>query len=345
MTAILGFTDALLAGVDGPLNSDQEASLQWVQRGGQDLLGLINEILDLSKIEAGKLTLDIEAFDPRELVDTVVAQHRSLAAQKGIRFGWRDAGTPAEVVLDRQRVRQILVNLVGNALKFTEAGEVEVISETRDERFHVAVRDTGPGIAPELGDVIFEEFHHAEGAAAGTGLGLPISRRLARAMGGDVTFESEPGRGSIFHLVLPLDCRPTPPSSDELPPVVIPDGERVLLCVDDDPSVVHVLQKMVSGHGYRVIGSRSARTAVEDARRDNPTAILIDLRLQGRDALDLLGELKRDPETSDVRVIVLSAADPGDLPEGVDGYLSKPVQQNRLLRMLDDDGAEQRVQP
>jgi CheY-like chemotaxis protein len=126
---------------------------------------------------------------------------------------------------------------------------------------------------------------------------------------------------------------------------VIPDGERVLLCVDDDPSVVHVLQKMVSGHGYRVIGSRSARTAVEDARRDNPTAILIDLRLQGRDALDLLGELKRDPETSDVRVIVLSAADPGDLPEGVDGYLSKPVQQNRLLRMLDDDGAEQRVQP
>ena len=151
MTAILGFTDAVLAGVDGPLNPDQEASLRWVQRGGQDLLGLINEILDLSKIEAGKLTLDIEPFDPRELVETVVAQHRSLAAQKGIRFGWHDAGTPAEVVLDRQRVRQILVNLVGNALKFTEAGEVEVTSAGIDDaRLHVAVRDTGPGIAPEL---------------------------------------------------------------------------------------------------------------------------------------------------------------------------------------------------
>ena len=145
MTAILGFTDALLAGVDGPLNPEQEASLRWVQRGGQDLLGLINEILDLSKIEAGKLTLDVEPFDPRELVETVVAQHRSLAAQKGIRFGWHDAGTPAEVVLDRQRVRQILVNLVGNALKFTEAGEVEVTSARIDDaRFHVAVRDTGP---------------------------------------------------------------------------------------------------------------------------------------------------------------------------------------------------------
>ena len=345
MTAILGFTDALLAGVDGPLNTDQETSLRWVQRGGQDLLGLINEILDLSKIEAGKLTLDVEPFDPRELVDTVVAQHRSLAAQKGIRFGWHDAGTPAEVALDRQRVRQILVNLVGNALKFTEAGEVEVTSAGIDDaRFHVAVRDTGPGIAPELQEVIFEEFHHAEGAAAGTGLGLPISRRLARAMGGDVTFESEPSRGSVFHLILPLDCRPTPAGSDDLPPVAAPDGERVLLCVDDDPSVVHVLQKMVSGHGYRVIGSQSARTAVEDARREKPAAILIDVRLQGRDALDLLRELKRDPETSAIRVIVLSGADPGDLPEGVDGYLSKPVQQVRLLRMLDDGAAARKAQ-
>jgi signal transduction histidine kinase/CheY-like chemotaxis protein len=341
MTAILGFTDALLAGVDGPLNPEQEASLRWVQRGGQDLLGLINEILDLSKIEAGKLTLDVEPFDPRELVDTVVAQHRSLAAQKGIRFGWHDAGTPAEVVLDRQRVRQILVNLVGNALKFTEAGEVEVTSaRTDDARLHVAVRDTGPGISPELQEVIFEEFHHAEGAAAGSGLGLPISRRLARAMGGDVTFESEPNRGSVFHLVLPLDCRQPSTGGDDLPPVAAADGERVLLCVDDDPSVVHVLQKMVSGHGYRVIASRSARTAVEDARRDKPAAILIDVRLQERDALDLLRELKSDPETSAIRVIVLSSADPGDLPEGVDGYLSKPVQQARLLRML-DDGAVQ----
>ena len=122
MTAILGFTDALLAGVDGPLNPEQEASLRWVQRGGQDLLGLINEILDLSKIEAGKLTLDVEPFDPRELVDTVVAQHRSLAAQKGIRFGWHDAGMPTEVALDRQRVRQVLVNLVRECAQVHRGG-------------------------------------------------------------------------------------------------------------------------------------------------------------------------------------------------------------------------------
>jgi signal transduction histidine kinase len=340
MTAILGFTDALLAGVDGPLNAEQETSLRWVQRGGQDLLGLINEILDLSKIEAGKLTLDVERFDPRELVDTVVAQHRSLAAQKGIRFGSRDAGAPAEVALDRQRVRQILVNLVGNALKFTESGEVEVVATGSDDaRFRVSVRDTGPGIAPEMQQMIFEEFHHAEGAAAGSGLGLPISRRLARAMGGDVTFVSEPGRGSVFHLDLPLECRPTPADRDDLPPVAAGDGERVLLCVDDDPSVCHVLRKMVSGHGYRVVESHSATTVVEDARREQPDAVLIDARLQGRDALDLAGELKRDPETNAIRVIVMSGGDPGDLPESVDGSLRKPVQQPRLLRVLADGAA------
>ena len=202
-------------------------------------------------------------------------------------------------------------NVNGNALKFTESGEVEVVSaRTDDSRYHVEVRDTGPGISPEQHEAIFEEFHQAEAAAPGTGLGLPISRRLARAMGGDVTFESEPSRGSVFHLVLPLDCRPTPAGSDDLPPLAAPDGERVLLCVDDDPSVAHVLQKMVSGHGYRVVASQSARTAVEDARRRKPAAILIDVRRQGRDALDVLRELKTDAETRAIRVIVLSGTDP-----------------------------------
>src|SRR5262245_36372382 len=230
MTAILGFTDALLAGVDGPLNDEQKASLQWVQRGGQELLGLINEILDLSKIESGKLTIDAEPFEPRELVEAVVAQHRSLAAQKGLRLAWRDVGTPTEVILDRQRVRQILVNLVGNALKFTDEGEVDVdAGSAPDGGLRVAVRDTGPGITNEQQEVIFEEFHQAEGAAPGTGLGLSISRLLARAMGGDVALESELGRGSVFTLVLPLDCRTQPDVAAGAHPAAAREGERLLL--------------------------------------------------------------------------------------------------------------------
>jgi signal transduction histidine kinase len=340
MTAILGFTDALLAGVDGPLNEEQTASLGWVQRGGRDLLGLINEILDLSKIEAGKLTIDAEPFDPRELVESVVAQHRSLAAQKGIRFAWHDAGTPAEVVLDRQRVRQILVNLFGNALKFTDAGEVEVeTGGAADGTFHVAVRDTGPGIAREQQEAIFEEFHQAEGAAPGTGLGLAISRRLAKAMGGDVTLESEPGRGSVFHLTLPLDSRAAPAETVRLKPVIARDGERVLLSVDDDPSVAPLLQKMLVGHGYRVVASKNARGAVDDARRLQPAAILLDILMPERDGRDLLRELKADPLTSEIPVIVVSVVDPADVPDGADGHLSKPVQQDPLLRVLEEYAA------
>ena len=228
MTAILGFTDAVLAGVDGPLNPDQETSLRWVQRGGQDLLGLINEILDLSKIEAGKLTLDVEPFDPWELVETVVAQHRSLAAQKGIRFGWHDAGTPAEVVLDRQRVRQILVNLIGNALKFTEAGEVggHLSADRRRSFPRRRPRHRTRHLPGAAGGDLRGVPPRARRAAPGTGLGLSISRRLARAMGGDITFESEPAEGASSTSSFPLDCRPTPTVSDDLPPVAAPEGEQ-----------------------------------------------------------------------------------------------------------------------
>jgi signal transduction histidine kinase len=337
MTAILGFTDALLAGVDGPLNEEQKSSLQWVQRGGQDLLGLINEILDLSKIESGKLTIDAEPFEPRELVEAVVAQHRSLAAQKGLLLVWRDVGTPTGVVLDRQRVRQILVNLVGNALKFTDAGEVDVeAGSAPDGGLRVAVRDTGPGIAREQQEVIFEEFHQAEGAAPGTGLGLSISRLLARAMGGDVTLESEPGRGSVFTLVLPLDCRAVPDAPVGPHPAAARAGERLVLCVDDDPAVAPLLQKMLAGHGYRVVGARGASAAVEAARALQPAVILVDLRLSAHDGTELLRDLKDDPSTSGMPVILVSVVDPGDLPDEVDGYLRKPVQQAPLVQLLEE---------
>jgi signal transduction histidine kinase/CheY-like chemotaxis protein len=340
MNAILGFTDALLGGVDGKLNSDQRTSLGWVQRGGRDLLGLINEILDLSKIEAGKLTIDPQPFDPRELVESVVAQYRSMAAQKSIRLEWHDADAPSEVVLDRQRVRQILVNLLGNALKFTSAGEVEVETAGRAESvFRVAVRDTGPGIAADQHEAIFEEFQRAEGDEAGTGLGLAISRRLARVMGGDVTLESEPGRGSVFFLTLPLDSRVEPVGPAKAEPDPGRNAPGVLLSVDDDPSVAPLLEKMLAGHGYRIVASSNGNTAVSEARRLHPTAILLDVLMPDRDGRDILRELKSDPQTRDIPVIVVSVVDSADLPDLADGYLTKPVRQEQLLRLLEEHGS------
>ncbi|MEA2536855.1 MAG: hypothetical protein QOF11_1089 [Chloroflexota bacterium] len=335
MNAILGFTDALLGGVDGRLNPEQTASLGWVQRGGRDLLGLINEILDLSKIEAGRLTIDPQPFDPRELVEAVVAQYRSLAAQKGIRFTWHDAAGPTEVVLDRQRVSQILVNLFGNALKFTSAGEVDVETGGAAESvFRVAVRDTGPGIPADQHETIFEEFQQGSREEAGTGLGLAISRRLARVMGGDITLESEPGRGSVFYLTLPLDTRAEPVGPQNATSDPDRDGADLLLSVDDDPSVAPLLEKMLAGNGYRIVATTDASTAVSDAQRLRPAAILLDVLMPGRDGRDILRELKSDPQTRDIPVIVLSVVDSADLPDLADGYLTKPVRQDRLLRLL-----------
>jgi signal transduction histidine kinase/ActR/RegA family two-component response regulator len=345
MNAILGFTDALLAGVDGPLNDEQKASLGWVQRGGRDLLGLINEILDLSKIEAGKLTLDAQPFDPRELVESVVAQHRSLAAQKGIRFAWVDAGAPAEVVLDRQRVRQILVNLFGNALKFTREGEVHVETSGANESvFKVAVRDTGPGIDPDEHEAIFEEFRQAVGDEGGSGLGLAISRRLARAMGGDITLDSESGRGSVFFLRLPLDCRVAPAPATTAERNEVREGERVLLSVDDDPSVAPLLEKMLADQGYRVVGSTDGSRAMRDARSLLPAAILLDILMPARDGRDILRELKSDPVTKGIPVIVVTVVDAADVPDLADGHVSKPVTKDTLLRVLEQHAAIPRVQ-
>lgn len=345
MNAILGFTDALLAGVDGPLNDEQRDSLGWVQRGARDLLGLINEILDLSRIEAGRLSIEPASFDPRELLEALVAQHRSLAAQKGLRLRWRDEGLPAEVVLDRQRVRQILTNLVGNAVKFSADGEVEVVARSVDGRFTVAVRDTGPGIPLDQQDEIFEEFRTGTGPGAGTGLGLTISRRLARAMGGDVTVRSDPGRGSTFTVELPVEFQR--PAGDAVPavPGQRAAGDRLLLSVDDDPSVLPLLQKVLAGTEFQVVAATDASTAVDEARRLRPHAVLLDVLMPERGGEEVLQELKSDPGTSDIPVVVVSIVDRGDVPATADAFVPKPVDRAALLRALDAATQGQEVQP
>jgi signal transduction histidine kinase len=344
MNAILGFTDALLAGVDGPLNDDQRESLGWVQRGGRDLLGLINEILDLSRIEAGRLVLRPERFDPAQLVADVVEQHRPLAAQKGLAIDFRDDGAPPEVQLDVQRVRQIVINILGNAVKFTDRGRIEVAVRSDGDGLHVSVSDTGAGIDPALSELIFEEFAQATDDVAGTGLGLAISRRLARAMDGDVTVESEPGRGSAFHLRLPLTWQPTESTTAGLEPKGADGRGRLLLSVDDDPSVAPLLQKMLVTEDYSVVAASSPSTAVADARALRPDVILLDLLMEERAGAEILAELREDPATRAIPIVIISVVASDEVPDLAARHLSKPLDRSALLATLADlelDGTRQ----
>jgi signal transduction histidine kinase/ActR/RegA family two-component response regulator len=338
LNAIIGFTDALLAGVDGPVNDEQRASLTWVQRGGRDLLGLINDVLDLAKIEAGKLTITPESFNPVELVASVQGQHRPLVEPKGLALVLRDDGGPELVVLDRQRTRQILVNLVGNAVKFTTQGQVTiVISGSAEERFVVAVQDTGPGIDQGELVTIFEEFHQAgpnAGRTEGTGLGLAISRRLARAMGGDITVTSTPGEGSTFALNLPLDCRTV--IVQKPVDTVRAEGEHVLLAVDDDPSVPPLLEKMLVGSPYRVVGLAHASDVLRVARELRPDVITLDILMPERGGWDVLRELRADVATREIPVLVVTVVEQtgSSTDTAVEGYITKPLDKDSLLGAL-----------
>jgi signal transduction histidine kinase/CHASE3 domain sensor protein len=208
MNAILGFTELIQDGVYGEVPSKITAMLERIQANGRHLLGLINDVLDLSKIEAGQLKLENADYALRDVVQTVQASTESLAAEKklGLRIELPDALPPARG--DERRLAQVLLNLVGNAIKFTEAGEVVVSVAVDDTDFEIAVTDTGPGIPPDQQQRIFEEFQQVDSSATrkkgGTGLGLAISKRIIELHGGRIWVESEPGQGSSFRFVIPI---------------------------------------------------------------------------------------------------------------------------------------------
>ncbi|MBU6430575.1 MAG: histidine kinase, partial [Cyanobacteria bacterium REEB65] len=222
MNAIIGFTELVLSGAHGPLSDKQGKSLERVLRNARNLLALINDILDLSRIEAGKTTFFNDPFQLVETVRAVLATVEPLAAQKGLQLQLNDEGAPGKIWGDEARVQQILLNLVSNALKFTSAGQVAVTLKPGAGSVDVEVADTGIGIAPEHLELIFEEFRQVDSSTArqagGSGLGLAISRKLARLMGGDVDVRSALAEGSVFTLHLPV----APPSRTAADPELAP---------------------------------------------------------------------------------------------------------------------------
>jgi len=347
MNGVIGMTGLLL---DTPLSAEQREFAETVRRSAEALLTVINDILDFSKVEAGKLALELEDFDLREAVHEVGDLLGEAASRKQLELTLAFApDLPAELRGDPGRVRQILLNLVGNAIKFTERGEVRVdLAPVRADAYHVLVRcevtDTGPGIAPEVVSRLFEPFSQADASTArrhgGTGLGLAICRRLVSLMHGDIGVDSTPGRGSRFWFTLPLARAASGPGAVTVPNAL--DGVRVLV-VDDNHTNRRILELQTAAWGARCETAADPDEALAKlaaaARAATPYAIaVLDMHMPGMDGMALAAAIRGTPDLASTRCVLLTSRGPRDHADarrsGIDTVLTKPVRQRRLYEAL-----------
>jgi CheY-like chemotaxis protein/CHASE3 domain sensor protein len=356
----------------GNLTQEQEKYARTIQASGNELLNLINDILDLSKIEAGHVEVRTETVALQRVVSNLRGLFDPVANERGLAFETIvEPDAPASIVSDRQRLEQILKNLLSNAFKFTADGNVSLrIAAAGEGRIALTVADTGIGIAPEQQRLIFEAFRQADGSInrryGGTGLGLSISRELARLLGGAIALESKPGAGSIFTLTLPVEhgparveARPEPrPAAAPAAPLAA-DGrrsarpvrvgtvdddrdrldrsKRSLLVVEDDPVFAGIIRDLAREAGFDCLVAGTAEEALDIARRLRPSAIVLDLGLPDQSGLAVLDRLKREDSTRHIPIHVVSASDYSQtaLSLGAMGYLMKPVKREDLASALE----------
>ena len=354
LNAVIGFSELLSR--PGIAAGEQSEYVHNINVAGKSLLLLINDILDLSKMEADKMEIVPRPTDLRRLLGEMAAIFTQSAEQKGIGFQVEiPEGTP-RLCLDQMRIRHILLNLIGNAMKFTQEGGVAVAVRTAPGtaagrvRLDIAVRDTGPGVRPDAREKIFELFQQQDAVRdthifKGTGLGLPISRRLARRMGGDILLESEVGRGSVFTLRLenvetaaPKADEPVPPP---MPAPVSGEGVARVLVVDDNALNRKVMSKMLEAlGGIQVRLAASADDALAQMAQEVPDIVLTDRQMPGKDGHELLRLVRQERRYDAVRMVEVSAdEDPSALEAGFEEVLLKPVPPERLRRIV--KGAEE----
>jgi GAF domain-containing protein/CheY-like chemotaxis protein len=343
LNSIIGFSRVILRGIDGPLTELQQADLTAIHNSGQHLLGLINDILDLSKIEAGKMELTMEDVDLAEVTRGVMSTAIALVKDRPVELRQE---LPADLPLvraDSRRIRQVVLNLVSNAAKFTEKGHITVRAAVHPHEVQVSVLDTGIGIPADKLEHIFEEFTQVDASttrkAGGTGLGLAITRHFVEMHGGRIWVDSEVGAGSTFTFTLPLE-RPAPEAPEEMPqvePAAPPVGHKRILCLDDDPGVITLYRRYLEKQGYQIFGVQDASQAVAEARRLQPAAITLDVLMPNQDGWAVLAELKSAPDTSHIPVIVCSIIEDESkgFALGAADYLVKPITESELLRALD----------
>jgi signal transduction histidine kinase/CheY-like chemotaxis protein len=346
LNAIIGFSEVLLERMFGPLNSKQAEYLGDIVTSGRHLLLLINDTLDLSKIEAGKMELELATFALPAVLEDGVTMVRERATRHGIKCSV-DAGPGLdEVEADERKVKQIVFNLLSNAVKFTpDRGRVDVRAHRVGDQAEVAVTDTGVGIDPADQGRIFQEFQQA-GQQEGSGLGLALARSLVALHGGRLWVESEPGSGSAFTFTLPV--RQTPVAETAAPEPVLAKAETAregraseaapptVLLIEDDPRSVELLTLYLEGDGFDVVPCEDGLAGMEAARRLRPDAIVLDIMLPNLSGWDFLSLAKVDETTAHIPVVIVSMLDERGkgLALGAAAYLVKPVSRDDLLATL-----------
>jgi GAF domain-containing protein/CheY-like chemotaxis protein len=346
LNAIIGFTRIVRRKAEGAMPEKQIENLDKVLISADHLLNLINTVLDIAKIEAGRMDVLAANFRIAALVDLCANTAQPLL-RPGVVLEKNVDETLSTIYSDQDKVRQIVLNLLSNAAKFTHEGRITLAARQENENLRISVSDTGIGISDEAMTRIFKEFQQADTSTTrqygGTGLGLSISRNLARLLGGDINVESEPGKGSTFTLIIPMQYRSkTLPGSEISPGPVIETitpaaletvnrthntGKKRLLVIDDDPDAVYMLQENLDPNEFEVFGTRKSLEGLDLARSQSPNAILLDIIMPGADGWQVLHDLKEDPETANIPVILLTIVDKKALgfSLGAAAYLLKPL--------------------
>ncbi|MDB4972656.1 MAG: Histidine kinase [Myxococcaceae bacterium] len=343
LNAIIGFSELLDQEIFGDLTERQKEYVGYVVQSGRHLLSLVNDILDLSKIEAGRMELSREWVSPLAVIDAVQGSVQPLAQKQGVTLALDLPSELPDLYVDEMRLRQILYNLLSNGIKFTPAGgKVTLQAALQEDRLCVNVTDTGVGIRAEDLPRLFREFERMEEGGGpkieGTGLGLALTKRLVELHGGSIHVESKHNVGSKFTVLLPAFGGRT--SKETAAPPLDPGHHSSILVVDDDPHAVELIAGTLRAAGLSVLIAQDASTALELAESSAPAAITLDLHMPGIDGWALLTQLKRSPATSRVPVIVCSVVDEPSraLVLGASDYLIKPIASDTLLRSLETLG-------
>lgn len=339
LNSIIGFSRVILKGIDGPVTDLQEQDLNAIYNAGNHLLGLINDILDLSRIDAGKMELNFEEVDIGSLVSSVLSTARGLVKEKPVQLKQDIQEDIPAIFADPTRIRQVFLNLLQNAAKFTDEGSITLIVRSREgesgaPEVYAAVEDTGIGISDEDKAKLFVPFSQVDSSATrksgGTGLGLSISRNLIELHGGHIDVESEVGKGSTFYFTIPAL-----PSTQALQ---VDEETRTVLAIDDDPKIITLYRRYLEPEGFNIISLTNPAQALDAARKYKPYAITLDIRMPNQDGWDVLKALKQHPETAHIPVIFCTIEEERAkaMQLGASEFLLKPVLKEELLSALMD---------